>query len=96
MSQSSKPNAVVRATATVRVVNGKKDPSKRYGFQTFGLLTGEGMYQQFDQMFDPEKASHFLPPGDYEVVPNGAYLDRDARLQLGREFVAVKVGGKPA
>jgi hypothetical protein len=96
MSQSSKPNAIVRATNSTRVVNGKKDPSKKYGFQTFGLLTGEGMYQQFDQMFDPAKGSHFLPPGDYEVVPNGAYLDRDGRLQLGREFVLIKQAAKAA
>lgn len=87
---SIKANAIVRATNSVRVVNGKKDPSKRYGFQTFGLLKGEGMFQEFDQMYDPEKASHFLPPGDYEVVPNGAYIDRDGRLQVGREFVAIK------
>lgn len=93
---SQKPNAIVRATTSVRVVNGKKDPSKRYGFQTFGLLKGEGMFQEFDQMFDPEKASHFLPPGDYEVVPNGAYIDRDGRLQVGREFVAIKVAAKAA
>lgn len=86
MSQVS----IIRATSSTRVVNGRKDPSKRYGFQTCGLMTGEGMYQQFDQMFDPEKQSHFLPPGDYEVHAKGAYLDRDGRLQVGKEFVQVK------
>lgn len=86
--------AVVRATSSVRVVQGRKDPSKRYGFQTFGLLKGEGMFQEFDQMFDPEKASHFLPPGDYELHAKGAYLDLDNRLQVGREFVAVAPSGK--
>jgi hypothetical protein len=91
-----KPNAVIRATSSVRVVNGKKDPSKRYGFQTFGLLKGEGMFQEFDQMFDPEKASHFLPPGDYQVVPDGAYIDRDGRLQIGRQFVPLAKSAKAA
>ena len=81
--------AVVRATQTTRVVQGKKDPSKQYGFQTFGLMTGEGMYEKFDQMFDPAKAMHFLPPGDYEVHSKGCYLDRDGRLQVGKEFVPV-------
>ena len=86
---STNQPAIIRATSSVRVVNGKKDPSKRYGFQTCGLLKGEGMYAEFDQMFDPEKQAHFLPPGDYEVRANGAYLDRDNRLQIGKEFVPV-------
>ena len=84
---SNNQPAIIRATSSVRVVAGKKDPSKRYGFQTCGLLKGEGMYAEFDQMFDPEKQAHFLPPGDYEVRANGAYLDRDNRLQIGKEFV---------
>lgn len=88
--------AVVRATSSVRVVQGRKDPSKRYGFQTCGLLKGEGMFQEFDAMFDPEKSPHFLPPGDYEVLAKGAYLDRDNRLQIGREFVAMAKPGKAA
>ena len=88
--------SIIRATASVRVVNGKKDPSKRHGLQTFGLMTGEGMYQQFDQMFDPTKGSHFLPPGDYEVHSKGAYLDRDGRLQIGKEFVPVVKSAKAA
>jgi len=84
---SNNQPAVILVTSSVRVVNGKKDPSKRYGFQTCGLLKGEGMFQEFDQMFDPEKQAYFLPPGDYEVRANGAYLDRDNRLQIGKEFV---------
>ncbi len=92
----SKANSVVRATANCRVVQGKKDPSKQYGFQTFGLQTDTGMFRQFDMMYDPAKASHFLPPGDYEVVASGAYLDRDNRLQLGREFVLIKAAQKAA
>jgi hypothetical protein len=87
---SFKANAVVRATPSVRVVKGKKDPSKQYGFQTFGLQTELGMWKEFDMMYDPTKASHFLPPGDYEVQASGAYLDRDGRLQVGKEFVPVK------
>lgn len=59
-------------------------------------MTGEGMYKEFDQMYDPEKQSHFLPPGDYEVVPNGAYVDRDGRLQIGKEFVPVAKAAKAA
>jgi hypothetical protein len=86
----SKSNAIVRATANCRSVKGKKDPSKIYGFQTFGLQTDTGMFKEFDMMYDPAKASHFLPPGDYEVVADGAYLDRDGRLQVGKQFVPVK------
>jgi len=93
---SIKANAIVRATAACRVVQGKKDPSKQYGFQTFGLQTETGMWKEFDMMFDPSKGSHFLPPGDYEVVASGAYLDRDNRLQVGREFVPVKAASKAA
>lgn len=92
----SKANAIIRATANCRVVQGKKDPSKQYGFQTFGLQTDLGMWKEFDLMYDPSKASHFLPPGDYEVVASGAYLDRDNRLQVGREFVPVKSVQKAA
>lgn len=85
---------VVRATEQTRVVQGRKDPSKSYGFQTMGLRTGTGMFKEFDAIFDPTKASYFLPPGDYELRGKDAYLDRDGRLQIGREFVPVKVGGK--
>jgi hypothetical protein len=88
--------SIIRATATVRIVQGKKDPSKRYGFQTCGLMKAEGMFAEFDAMFDPAKSSHFLPPGDYEVHEKGAYLDQNGRLQLGKEFVAVAAAKKAA
>lgn len=85
----------VKATAVTREVRGKKDPSKMYGFQTLGLRTGTGMFKEFDAMYDPGKASHFLPPGDYEVHAKEPYLDFNGRLQVGREFVPVG-GGKKA
>ena len=80
---------LVRATDKCRVVQGKKDPSKQYGFQTFGLQTELGMFEKFDQMYDPSKGSHFLPPGDYEIRAKGSYLDQQRRLQIGKEFVPV-------
>lgn len=96
MAQENKALPIVRATSTTRVVPGKKDPSKKWGFQTLGLLTGEGMFSQFDHIFDADKASHFLPPGDYEVHATGAYVDKSGNLQMGREFVPVKVASKVA
>ena len=86
---------IVRATADCRVVNGRKDPSKRYGFQTFGLLVAEGMFEKFDKMFDPEKP-HFLPPGDYEIRAGKGYVDRDGRLQIEQDFLPFKQAAKAA
>ena len=77
---------ILRAYSETRVNPGKKDPSKSHGFQTCGIVKGEGRVEEFQQYFDPSKASHFLPPGDYEVVATGIYLDRDGRLQMEREF----------
>jgi len=81
---------ILRAYSETRVSPGKKDPSKNHGFQTCGIVKGEGRVEEFQQYFDPSKGSHFLPPGDYEVVAKGIYLDRDGRLQMEREFVPVK------
>ncbi|MET3650661.1 hypothetical protein [Dyella japonica] len=78
---------ILRAFSEVRVQAGRKDPSKNHGFQTCGIVKGEGRVEEFQQYFDPSKASHFLPPGDYEVRATGIYLDRDGRLQMEREFV---------
>ena len=89
MSESKVANAVIRATNECKVNPSKSDPSKSYGFQTLGLRGVTGMWKEFNQIYDPTKASHFLPPGDYEVVPNGAYLDRLGRLVLGKEFVLI-------
>jgi len=81
---------ILRAYSEVRIQAGKKDPSKSHGFQTCGIVKGEGRVEEFQAYFDPSSASHFLPPGDYEVVAKGIYLDRDGRLQMEREFVPVK------
>lgn len=86
---------VLRAFNEIDVKTGKKDPSKRHGFQTIGIVKGEGRIEEGQVYFDPDKASFFLPPGDYEVVAGGLYFDRDGRLQLGREFVPLK-GAKSA
>lgn len=80
---------VLRAYAETRVQTGKADPSKQHGFQVCGIVKGEGRVEEFQQYFDPTKGSHFLPPGDYEVVSKGIYLDRDGRLQIEREFVSM-------
>lgn len=89
MSQDNKAFSIVRATSTVRKVAGKKDKTKTWGFQTLGLLTGEGMFSQFEHIFDADTASHFLPPGDYEVHPDAAYVDKSGNLQMGKQFVLV-------
>lgn len=89
MNQKTHYN-ILRAYGEVRVSPGKKDPSKNHGFQVCGIVKGEGRVEEFQQYFDPSKASHFLPPGDYEVRCTGIYLDRDGRLQMEREFVPVK------
>ena len=88
--------SVIRATSNIRSVKGKKDPTKTYGFQTCGLMKGEGIFAEFDAMFDPSKSPHFLEPGDYEVHAGGAYLDRDGRLQLGKEYVLIAAAKKVA
>lgn len=94
---SDKPkHLILRAYNEVRVMAGKKDPSKNHGFQVCGIVKGEGRVEEFEQYFDPSKASHFLPPGDYQVVAGGLYLDRDGRLQLEREFVPLKAASKAA
>lgn len=81
---------ILRAFAEVRIQAGRKDPSKSHGFQVCGIVKGEGRVEEFQQYFDPTKASHFLPPGDYEVKATGIYVDRDGRLQIEREFVPLK------
>lgn len=88
MSQSSK-HTTLRVYNEVRVQPGKKDPSKKHGFQVCGIVKGEGRVEEFEMYFNPEQQQQFLPPGDYEVVAGGLYLDRDGRLQIGREFVPV-------
>jgi hypothetical protein len=89
MSQSN-VYKTLRVFNEIEVKVGKKDPSKKHGFQTCAIVKGEGRLEEFQMYFNPEQAQHFLPPGDYEVVAGGLYLDRDGRLQIGREFMPVK------
>lgn len=77
---------ILRAYNETRVFDDKKDASRKHGFQTCGIVKGEGRVEEFQQYFDPSKATQFLPAGDYEVVAVGIYLDRDGRLQMEREF----------
>lgn len=81
---------VMRAYNETRVFDDKKDSSKKHGFQTCGIVKGEGRVEEFQQYFDPTRSSHFIAPGDYEVRAVGIYLDREGRLQIEREFVPVK------
>jgi len=74
----------------------RKDPSKTNGFQVCAIVKGEGRMQEFEQYFDATREPHFLPPGDYKVVPTGLYLDRDGRLQMGREFQPLGAKAKAA
>ena len=87
---------VLRAYNETRVFDDKKDSSKKHGFQTCGIVKGEGRVEEFQQYFDPSKQSHFLAPGDYEVRAVGIYLDRDGRLQMEREFTPIKVAARSA
>jgi len=82
-------NAIIRVTANVRTVQGRKDPSQSYGFQTCGLMTGNGMFQQFDRMFSPSRSEKPLPEGDYEVQPKPAYIDQKGNLRIGFDLVPV-------
>lgn len=94
---NQKPHyTILRAYNEVRIQAGRKDPSKNYGFQACGIVKGEGRVEEFQQYFDPTKASHFLPPGDYEVRCTGIYLDRDGRLQMQREFVPLAKSSRAA
>ncbi|MHA6203488.1 hypothetical protein ACXU4B_03575 [Dyella soli] len=93
---SNSNHTVLRAYNETRVSDSKKKPGTRVGFQTCGIVKGEGRVEEFDQYFDPDKAGNFLPPGDYEVKATGLYLDRDGRLQIGREFVLIKPAARAA
>jgi len=82
--------SLLRVYDEVRVFDDRKDSSKKHGFQTCGIVKGEGRVEEFQQYFDPSKQSNFLPAGDYQVKALGIYLDRDGRLQIEREFVPVQ------
>lgn len=84
---------VIRVYSEVR--KHEKD-GKVHGFQTCGIVKGEGRIEEFEQYFDASKSPQWLAPGDYRVVAAGLYLDRSGRLQLGREFIAVKSATKAA
>lgn len=81
--------AIVRATSNVRTAQGRKDPSQSYGFQVCGLMTGGGMFQQFDRMFSPTRGEKALPEGDYEVQPKPAYVDQKGNLRIAFDLVPV-------
>jgi hypothetical protein len=87
-------NAIITATANIRLANGKKDPSAQYGFQVCGLKTGPNMFQQFDRMFTPSRGEKPLAEGEYEVVPKPAYIDQKGNLRIG--FDLVPVAGRKA
>ncbi len=87
---------VLRVYNETRQFEDKNDSTKKHGFQTCGIVKGEGRVEEFEQYYDPSKASHFLPPGDYEVKAVGIYLDRQGRLQLEREFTPVKAAAARA
>lgn len=94
MTQSN--HNTLRVFDEVKRNTNKKDPSKTNGFQVCAIVKGEGRLQEFEHYFDATTASHFLPPGDYTAVSTGLYLDRDGRLQMGREFVPVAAKAKAA
>lgn len=79
----------LRVFDEIKTREGKK-AGQIHGFQVCGIVKGEGRIEEFEQYFDAARNEHFLPPGDYEMKPTGMYLDRDGRLQIGREFVPVQ------
>lgn len=81
---------IVRVTGDVRVVNGKKNPQAKYGFQTCGLEAGKGMFKMFDRMFSPDRGEKPLPEGDYALQPKPAYLDGKGNLRVGYDLIPVK------
>lgn len=78
----------LRVYDEIRTFDGKK-AGQVHGFQVCGIVKGEGRVEEFEQYFDAAKQKHFLPAGDYEMKATGMYLDRDGRLQIGREFEPV-------
>jgi len=93
---TSVKHTVLRAFSDTRIIPDKTDPSKKHGFQTCGIVKGEGRVEEFEQYFNPKESAFFLAPGDYEVQATGLFLDRNRRLQLGREFTLVKSAQKSA
>ena len=89
-------NDIITATSYVRVVNGKKDPSATYGFQTCGLKTGPSMFKEFDRMYSPSRGEKPLPEGEYEVQPKPAYIDQKGNLRVGFDLVPVKSAARAA
>lgn len=85
----------LRVFNEIKTRDGKK-PGQKHGFQVCGIVKGEGRIEEFEQYFDAASKEHFLPPGDYEVKATGLYLDRDGRLQIGREFEPVRQAAKAA
>jgi hypothetical protein len=89
MSNTQHNYTRLRVYNEIKKLDGKK-PGQVHGFQTCGIVKGEGRVEEFEHYFDASKNEHFLPPGDYEMKATGMYLDRDGRLQVGREFEPVK------
>ncbi len=80
---------IVRVTDDVRIVNGKKNPQARYGFQTCGLDAGGGMFKMFDRMFSPDRGETQMPAGDYAIEPKPAYIDGKGNLRIGYDLLPV-------
>lgn len=86
----SEQQQIVRVTDNVRIVNGRKDPSARFGFQKCGLMTGYGMFETFDRMFSPTRNEAAMPAGDYFIQPKPAYVDQRGNVRIGFDLVPVK------
>lgn len=82
--------SIIRVTGNVREVNSRKDPSQKYGFQVCGLMTGGGMFQQFERIVSLSRGEKPLPAGDYEVTPKPAFIDQKGNLRIGFDLVPVK------
>lgn len=89
-------NAIIRVTSNVREVTGRKDPTQKYAFQVCGLMTGGGMFQQFERMYSPTRGERPMAEGDYEVSPKPAFIDQKGNLRIGYDLVPVKAASKAA
>ena len=83
---------VVRATAQIKEVDGKK-PGQVHGFQVCKLLDPDGDYEKFEMYFDASKNSSALEPGDYELADSTVKV-KDGKLVIYPEYRLIKAEAK--
>ena len=87
-------NRIVRATAEIKLVQGKK-PGQQHGFQVCKLMDADGGYEKFEAYFNPAKGSVAYAPGDYTVASSEPKIV-DGRLVIYPDLVPVKASARAA